>query len=85
MNQAIQFADCEEWDLIRNAVICTALVNGFLINCCIRAESLKERYGSNGKPEHYLSVFGLNRWDLEEEFEALIIDQQFDVDGWVIL
>lgn len=85
MNQAIQFSDREAWDPIRKAVVCTALVNGFLINCCVKAETLDKRYDSNGEPNDYLSLFRFNRWDLEEELEALIIDQEFDADGWVAI
>lgn len=85
MNQAIQFPDREEWDPIREAVVCSAIVNGFLINCRILAKSLEQRFGGSGEPEYYLSLFRLNRWDLEEELEALIINREFDSDDWITI
>lgn len=85
MNQAIQFSDLEDWDPILNAVICTAISNGFLTHCRILAKSLEERFGVSGEPECYLSLFRLNRWDFEEELETLIINCEFDSDGWITI
>lgn len=82
MNQAIQFPDRESWECEHHAVCFPALVNGFQLTCAISGETLKVRYGSD-VPE--LELFRSHRWDLEEEAEALIRQQQEDDQGWVWL
>lgn len=69
MNQAIQFPDREEWDEIARVVRFPVLVNGMLADCMISDALLYRRYGHNTQP---ISLFQNHRWDIEEEFEALI-------------
>ncbi|MGJ3355991.1 DUF1488 domain-containing protein [Providencia sp. Je.9.19] len=69
MNQAIQFPDREEWDALARKVRFPVLISGMLSECIISESFLYSRYG---KQETALAVFQSHRWDLEEEFEALI-------------
>ncbi|WNN44744.1 MULTISPECIES: DUF1488 family protein [Winslowiella] len=82
MNQAIQFPDREFWDNERQAVCFPAQVNGFHLTCAIAALTLRQRYGSGASD---LELFRSHRWDIEEEAEALIEQQQEDDQGWVWL
>lgn len=82
MNQAIQFPDREEWDTDRQCVTFPVLVNGMQLTCAIRGATLKQRFDGD-TPEQWLAAFCRYRWDLEEEAEVLIRDQQEDDQGWV--
>lgn len=81
MNQSIQFPDREEWDEVKKSVRFPVLVNGMLAECMISQSLLSYRYGD----ELPLILFQRYRWDIEEEFEALV-EQGFDDDnGFYIL
>ncbi|WP_434582816.1 DUF1488 domain-containing protein [Klebsiella sp. R390] len=82
MNQAIQFPDREEWDSGRQCVTFPALVHGFQLTCAIRGAILKQRFGGD-EPGQWLDAFREHRWDLEEEADELIRDQQEDDQGWI--
>lgn len=69
MNQAIQFPDREEWDETDRVIRFPVLVNGMLAECVMSDTLLYHRYGRSAQP---MSLFQNNRWDIEEEFEALI-------------
>ncbi|XTZ38823.1 DUF1488 domain-containing protein [Salmonella enterica] len=84
MNQAIQFPDREEWSISMQAVCFPALVNGMQLTCAIKGEALALRFGGV-TTEQLLAVFSEHRWDLEEEAEQLIRQQQEDVQGIVWL
>lgn len=84
MNQAIQFPDREEWNDAQQAVYFPALVNGLQLTCIMRAEVLAERFGGDS-PALWLALFRENRWDLEDEFEQLIREQQEDEQGYIWL
>ncbi|WP_340611968.1 DUF1488 domain-containing protein [Xenorhabdus bharatensis] len=82
MNQAIQFPDREEWNEQENSVIFPAMVNGLLVQCLITADELTRRYGNDFHP---LELFHQYRWDLEEEFEEIILRGQDDQFGCYFL
>ncbi|MBP2168552.1 hypothetical protein J2125_001744 [Erwinia toletana] len=82
MNQAIQFPDREEWDSDRQSVCFPAQVNGINLTCAISGATLQQRYGSD-MPE--IELFRAHRWDLEEQAEQLIAQQQEDDQGWLWL
>ena len=84
MNQAIQFPDREEWNASMQAVCFPALVNGMQLMCAIKGSVLMRRFGAE-TPEQSLVVFLEHRWDLEEEAEQLIRQQQEDDQGVVWL
>jgi len=84
VNQAIQFPDREAWRDELQAVCFPALVNGMQLSCAIQAETLVKRFGGD-TPAQWLALFQEHRWDLEEEAEQLIRDQQEDDQGWVWL
>ncbi|MCP2001962.1 DUF1488 domain-containing protein [Buttiauxella ferragutiae] len=84
MNQAIQFPDREQWDDQLQAICFPALVNGFQVMCAITGEIIASRYGSDNK-ESWLELFRLNRWDLEDEAEELIVAGEDDNQGCVWL
>lgn len=82
MNQAIQFPDREDWDEDRDTVSFPALVGGMQLTCAIRGETLAARYGCVELP---LDLFRRHRWDLEEEAEQRIRNQEEDASGWLWL
>ncbi|MEO3741832.1 Protein of unknown function [Kosakonia oryzendophytica] len=84
MNQAIQFPDREEWNVSAQAVFFPALVNGMQLSCAIKGEVLARRFGS-AAPEEHLALFREYRWDLEEEAEQRIRQQEEDDQGVVWL
>ena len=84
MNQAIQFPDREEWRTDVSAVVFPAMVHGMQLTCAISGEIMASRFGGD-TPEQWLEIFQQHRWDLEEEAEGLIQDQQEDAQGWVWL
>lgn len=84
MNQAIQFPDREEWHDSTQAIVFPALVNGMQMMCAIKGSVLAQRFGGN-KPEDYLSLFSQHRWDLEEEAEQCIRQQEEDDQGVIWL
>ncbi|WP_272524209.1 DUF1488 domain-containing protein [Providencia sp. PROV230] len=69
MNQQIQFPDREEWDELSKQVRFPVLISGMLAKCAIPQSLLFQRYGQEETP---LRLFQQYRWDIEEEFEALI-------------
>nr|WP_255764547.1 DUF1488 domain-containing protein [Pectobacterium sp. IFB5596] len=56
------------------------LVNGFQQECLISAECLQHRYGGDS-PEQWLALFKEYRWDLEDEFEKMIVAEEWDDEG----
>ncbi|MTD29234.1 DUF1488 family protein [Erwinia sorbitola] len=82
MNQAIQFPEREWWDETAQAVCFSALVNGFQLVCAIDGEALLRRFTAEGDP---LICFSQNRWELEEDAELAIKQQEEDAQGWVWL
>ncbi|PHM62273.1 DUF1488 domain-containing protein [Xenorhabdus ishibashii] len=78
MNQSIQFPDREEWDEVENKVVFPAMVDGFLVECMISSDEIIERYG---KDHHPLDLFRQHRWDLEDEFETVILSGHYDQFG----
>lgn len=84
MNQAIQFPDREEWNALTQAICFPALVNGMQVTCAIAGDVLAQRFGGE-TPEQYLAAFREYRWDLEEEAEQLIRQQQEDDQGVIWL
>ncbi len=84
MNQAIQFPDREEWRDSVRALCFPALVNGMQLTCAIKDTTLAHRFGGD-TPASWIAAFRELRWDLEEEAEALIRDQQEDDQGWIWL
>ena len=81
MNQSIQFSDREAWDEAKQAVCFTALVAGFQVNCAVSGIWLAREWGGN-TPEQWLTQFRLHRFDLEDEFDALIRNDEDDDQGW---
>lgn len=82
MNQLIQFPDREEWDDVSEVVRFPVLVSGLLAECTISQALLFQRYG---KQETALVLFQQSRWDIEEEFEALILQGLDDENGIYVL
>lgn len=84
MNQAIQFPDREEWSDTENLLRFPAMVNGMLLTCIIRGDTLASRFGGD-TPAQWLAAFRQYRWDLEDEAEQLILAQDEDDQGRVWL
>ena len=81
MNQAIQFPDDEYYDAAREAVCFPVLVNGMRLTCAISIGILRSRFGEGDA----MTLFQHHRWDLEEEAEAAIRQDDIDTQGWVWL
>ncbi len=84
MNQAIQFPDREVWDEARQCIAFPALVNGMQLTCALTLTVLKKRFGGE-EPAQWLAAFREHRWDLEDEAQDLILDQQEDAQGWILV
>ncbi len=69
MNQSIQFPDREAWLARERKVLFPVMINGMLFDCQITEDELIKRFGDN---ENGLILFQQNRWEIEEEFEELI-------------
>lgn len=80
MNQAIQFPDREEWNEAECALHFPAMVNGMLLTCIIQGNVLASRFGGE-TPAQWLAAFRQQRWDLEDEAEQLILEQQENDQG----
>ena len=80
MNQAIQFPDREEWNEAECVLHFPAMVNGMLLTCIIPGYVLASRFGGETTAQ-WLAAFRQQRWDLEDEAEQLILQQQED-DQW---
>ncbi|MBK4716961.1 MULTISPECIES: DUF1488 family protein [Tenebrionibacter/Tenebrionicola group] len=83
MNQSVHFPDRECWDERRQAVCFPALVGGMQLTCAIKSEALQIRYGVNAVAP--LALFRQHRWDLEEEAQQRIRNQEDDETGWLWL
>lgn len=81
MNQAIQFPDDETYNAELNAVCFPVLVNGMRLTCAISGKSLASRFGEG----EVMALFQHHRWDLEDEAEAAIRQDNIDAQGWIWL
>lgn len=81
MNQAIHFPDRESWDEERGAIVFPVLVQGMGLTCAIKPDALQVRFGTGAA----MALFSAHRWDLEEEAEALIRQDEIDDQGWIWL
>ena len=73
MNQSIQFPDREEWVVMENKILFPVMVNGMLLDCQITEDELVKRFGNR---DSALILFQKNRWEIEEEFEELITNNE---------
>ncbi|HCH50309.1 MAG TPA: DUF1488 domain-containing protein [Proteus sp.] len=73
MNQSIQFPDREEWLAEEKKIQFPVMINGMLLDCQVTEDELFKRFGNK---ENALIVFQKNRWEIEEEFEELIINNE---------
>ena len=78
------FPDRETWDEAHQCICFPALVEGFQVNCALSAESLAHRFGGD-TPAAWIASFRQHRWDLEDEAELAINNQQEDDQGWIWL
>ena len=79
MNQAIQFPEREMLSEERQAIIFPVLVNGMELTCAIPLMVLHERLGEGDA----MQLFVTHRWDLEDEAEKLIRNDDVDDQGWL--
>ncbi|MBZ7592311.1 DUF1488 domain-containing protein [Klebsiella oxytoca] len=82
MNQSIQFPDREVWDEAHQCIAFPVLVNGMQLTCALTSSVLKTRFDGE-EPTQWLAAFREHRWDLEDEAQVLILDQQEDAQGWI--
>ncbi len=86
MNQAILFDDQLTIDWAAGTVRFDAQWAGQIVPCLISIAELQQRSGDLlANAEQAAAVFEQLRFDLEEEAEALIEDEAFDVQGMVWL
>ncbi|WP_072021731.1 DUF1488 family protein [Pantoea stewartii] len=81
MNQAIQFPDRESLNTELRAICFPVLVNGMGLTCAISVEALNEQFGEG----EAMTLFRHHRWDLEDQAEDCIRNDQVDNEGWVWL
>lgn len=78
MNQSLQFPDLESLDQEKKLITFPAIYCGSRLTCAITEAELCRRYGKAPA----LILFRQHRWDLEEEAEQQILNQEEDEQGW---
>ncbi len=81
MNQAIHFPDREALDEERQAILFPVLLQGMELTCAITFRILHARFGEGDA----MALFGAHRWELEDEAEQLILNNDIDDQGWIWL
>lgn len=84
MNQAIQFPDRESWHEEERMIYFPVLVGGFQRECRISAAQIQSRFGGTDS-DSGLTLFREHRWDIEELFENLVLNEQDDRWGYYSL
>jgi len=86
MNQSILFPDIQTWDIENQAVIFPAQNQGSLIECLVTKSYLDQLNGCALKDElDIISLFLQYRFDLEEQAELLIEEEEFSPSGQIII
>lgn len=84
MNQAIQFPDRESWRDEEQMIYFPVLVGGFQRECRISAAQIQSRFGGTDA-DSWLALFKEHRWDIEDLFESLVLNEQDDRWGYYSL
>lgn len=84
MNQAIQFPDREAWSEKDRMIYFPGLIGGFQRECLISAAQLQARFGGTDA-DSWLALFREHRWDIEDLFEARVLNEQDDSEGYYSL
>lgn len=84
MNQTIQFPDREAWSEEDRMIYFPVLVSGFQRECRISAAQLQARFGGTDA-DSWLALFREHRWDIEDLFEARVLNEQDDSEGYYSL
>ncbi|MBA5764118.1 DUF1488 domain-containing protein [Vibrio sp. 404] len=86
MNQSILFPDIQTWNEELNAVTFPAQQSGALIECVASVSYLSQlsEQAINGA-QQALDVFEQNRFEIEEQAEQLIEDEEYNAQGMIEL
>lgn len=84
MNQAIQFPDREAWNEDDRMIYFPVLIGGFQRECRISAAQVQARFGG-AEADTLLASFREHRWDIEDLFEELVLNEQDDSLGYYSL
>ncbi|MGF1911427.1 DUF1488 domain-containing protein [Vibrio kasasachensis] len=86
MNQSILFPDIQTWNEELNAVTFPAQQSGALIECVASVSYLSQLSDQtiNGA-QQALDVFDQNRFEIEEQAEQLIEDEEYNAQGMIEL
>ena len=86
MNQSILFPDIQTWNEELNAVTFPAQQSGALIECVASVSYLSQlsERTINGA-QQALDVFEQNRFEIEEQAEQLIEDEEYNAQGMIEL
>ncbi|MGY3568369.1 DUF1488 domain-containing protein [Vibrio paucivorans] len=86
MNQSILFPDLQTWDAVKNVIVFPAQQSGALIECVVSKSYLENMVGSAIETEQQaIQVFQKLRFDLEEQAEELIEEEEFNLQGQIEL
>ncbi|USD41200.1 DUF1488 domain-containing protein [Vibrio sp. SCSIO 43135] len=86
MNQSILFPDIQTWDAVKNVIVFPAQQSGALIECVVSKSYLENMVGSAIETEQQaIQVFQKLRFDLEEQAEELIEEEEFNLQGQIEL
>ncbi|WP_065187343.1 DUF1488 domain-containing protein [Shewanella woodyi] len=86
MNQSILFPDLQEWNEEQQEIHFPAQVQGANIECSISLARLVQLEGREVQSQQEaLKVFDAYRFDIEDEVEMLIEQEEFDEQGRVVL
>ncbi|MCW8336040.1 DUF1488 family protein [Vibrio paucivorans] len=86
MNQSILFPDLQTWDAVKNVIVFPAQQSGALIECVVSKSYLENMVGSAIETEQQaIQVFQKLSFDLEEQAEELIEEEEFNLQGQIEL
>lgn len=86
MNQSILFSDDAQWNEETQTVLFSAQQMGNLIRCRVAASWLESESGEEiTNDTDALRIFDEYRFDVEEQAEALIEDEEFNASGEIII
>ncbi|PQJ83136.1 DUF1488 family protein [Aliivibrio sifiae] len=86
MNQSILFSDDAQWNEETQTVLFSAQQMGNLIQCGVTTSWLESESGEQIiNDSDALRIFEEYRFDVEEQAEALIEDEEFNASGEIII
>lgn len=85
MNQQLLFNDDAQVDIGHQAILCTAMDGGMRIQCVIAISYLVKLGANVSDATAWLNAYEEYRFDIEEQLEAMIAQEEINAAGEVEL